>query len=270
MSEINYIYRHESFNLNLAYHYTLVLQINNTDFTLAIIYHDKLLALSASQPISELAHPGAVTDVVFADYKNIVVGIEPDGFTLIPFELYNTERIADIARYLDVTEDRKVLAQQLDDDNFVIYKVRSNIISAVEKLDLQHCVFAARGWINIIGASEPSNSNLYLNIEANVVEILAFKNQKIALYNTFEYHTPDDLVYFTALAANNLNIPQRDSKLILSGAEGINAEIKDRLSAYFPVVEQNTLMAVELPQALNNGIALKLTALQLCVSSVVV
>jgi len=266
MGEINYSYQHEDFNLSLAYYYTLVLQVNSTHFTYAVVYDDKLMALAEHCNLEELVNPTGMADELFANFKNIVVGVDADSFTLVPAELYNTDKVAGYARFLDVKEDEKVLAQQLDPDNFIIYKITAPVFEAIEKFDLNRCIYSSKGWINAITSTNPAYNTIYVNIEEGRAELLRFKNGKVRLYNTFEYKTSDDLAYAVSMVFKQMGVLQREIHLSLSGS-ALNKEYKARLADFFPVVDVNKLRIVKLPEELNPAQWLKLSALLLCVSS---
>lgn len=267
MGEINYTYQHEDFNLSLAYYYTLVLQVNSTDFTYAVIYDDKLMALATHCSLEELANPTGMADELFANFRDIVVGVDATGFTLVPLELFNTDKVADFARFLDVKQDERVLAQQLDADNFIIYKTTRAVVDAIEKFDFNRCVYSGKGWVNAIAGSNPADNTIYVNLEEGCAEFLCFKNGKLRLYNTFEYTTADDLAYTASLVFRETGVHQRDIQLSLSGTATQNTEYKARLAEFFPTVTLNTLKIAQLPDELNSGQLLKLSALLLCVSS---
>jgi hypothetical protein len=265
MGEINYTYQHEDFNLGLAYYYTLVLQVNSTHFTYAIIYDNKLMALAEHCSLEELVNPTGMADELFANFKDIVVGVDTDSFTLVPIELYSTDKVAGYARFLDVKEDEKVLAQQLDAGNFIIYKITTTVFEAIEKFDLTRCVYSGKGWVNAIANSSPSDNTIYVNIQDGVAEFLCFKHGKLKLYNIFEYKTADDLVYAASVVFRETGLSQRDIQLSLSGTA--NEEHKARLAEFFPLANLNNIKIVALPENLNSAQLLKLSALLLCVSS---
>lgn len=266
MGEINYTYKHGDFNLDLAYYYTMVLQVNSTHFTYAVFYNDRLMALAENCSLNELIDPTGMADELLADFKDVVVGVDAEAFTVVPVELYSTDKVAGYARFLDVKEDEKVLAQQLDDDNFIIYKITAAVFEAIGKFDLTRCVYSSRGWINVIANTNPAYNMIYVNVEEGRAELLRFKNGKVRLYNTFEYRTTDDLAYAVSVVFKQMGVLQREVHLSLSGT-ALNKEYKARLSEFFPVVDINKLKIARLPEELNSGQLLKLSALLLCVSS---
>nr|WP_294796219.1 DUF3822 family protein [uncultured Mucilaginibacter sp.] len=266
MGQINYTYKHEDFNLNMAYYYTLILQVSSADFTYAVIYNDNLMALADQCSLEELANPVDMADELSAHFADVVVGVDALAFTLVPTALFSTDKVGSFARFLDVKQGEKVLAQQLDADNYIVYKTTDKVIKAIEKFDLNRCVHSSKGWINAIANSNPVDTTIYINIEQGSAEFLYFKNGKIRLYNTFQYNTADDLAYTAALVLKETGLDQTAVQLRLSGTAQ-DEEHKARLAEFFPVVELNTIKIAELPDELNSAVLLKLSALLLCVSS---
>lgn len=240
--------------------------MSSTGFTYIIADDHRLLALATNCPLDELLNPRELAEELLSEYKSVTAAIDTDTFTLVPAELYDEEKVAYLARYLDVAEDESVLAEQLDQDNHIIYKVKTEVFAAIEKFNPQAIVFGGKEWINAIIATQPGDKEIYVNITDQSLQLLTFKNGKIAFYNTFESHTADDLVYFIGLALNALQIQQQDVKILISGA---NDDVEKRLSEYFLAVSQIELPSVELPDELKNSTTINLSALLLCASSVV-
>ena len=106
-------YTDNSFNLYQAYSYTLLLQVDATSFSYAVVYQNRLLVSAQNCSLNELARPQQLADLLSATYKKIIIGLPATGLTLVPKTLFSEEHIAAFARYLDVKETEKVLAQPL-------------------------------------------------------------------------------------------------------------------------------------------------------------
>lgn len=267
MNEINYTFRHDDFNLTQAYYYTLVLQVSGKDFTYAVFYEDRLMALAPNCDLKELADPTVMADEIFANFKDIVVGVDANAFTLVPVELYQQERVTEYARFLDIEANERIFAQQLDAQNMIVYKTSAQIAAAIEKFDYSRCVYAAKGWIAAIADKLASDKAIYINIENGQAEMLHFNSGKVKLYNKFEFSTADDLAYAVSLVFRETGIAQKDVQLSLSGGSTQMEEYRSRLTEFFPHTETNLLKIAELPEELHSDQLLKLSALLLCVSS---
>src|ERR1700754_4851177 len=122
MSEYNYNYHDDSFSLDEADSYTLLIQIDKISFSYAITYQDKLIACADMHPLDELSNPQELLDLLSAKYKQVVIGLPANGFTLVPESLFRQDHVTSFARFLDVKSNEKVSAQQLDGENIIIYK----------------------------------------------------------------------------------------------------------------------------------------------------
>lgn len=266
----DHIYNYRDANLSLDQvnsNYTLLLQIYPETFSYAIVYQNKLMAWAEDCEISLLTEPGDKHDLLSFDYKNVAVGLQSTGFTLIPTALFSEDKIADFGRYLDVKPNEKILAQQLDDENYIIFKVEDKVIASAEKYGLQNAVFINKGWINAIATTKLSEHNLYLNIDKTHVDILYLAENKLRFYNTFEFNTPDELAYFTSFVAEQLQLAPNTINVCLSGDCNVDDKNVSRLADFFNGVEQNELPLLTYPSMLFPHLLLSLSALSLCVSS---
>jgi len=212
--------------------------------------------------------PGDEHELLNYDYKNVVAGLQPTGgFTLIPSLLFNEGKIADFARYLDVKPGEKILSQQIDKENHIIYKVDASVADNAEIYGLQKAVFINKGWIEIIAKSGPTQHDLYINIDKKQASILYFAEDKVRFYNSFSFSNPDELAYYAAFVAQELKQEPRHLNLILSGDFDVDDANGARLAQFFNGVEENHLKALELADGLFPHQLLALTALSLCVSS---
>ncbi|GAC1313088.1 MAG: hypothetical protein NVSMB24_35800 [Mucilaginibacter sp.] len=260
-------YHDNNFNLNEAPGYALLLQVRAASFDYAIIDENRLLLYVQHTSIDELVNPKYLKSLLSANYKKVMVGLPATGLTLIPNSLYGDAHAAGYARFLDVGEDEKVLVQQLDRDNKIIYKTSAAIVSIVEKFGLQNAVYTATGWIKATADNNPPNENLYLELGIESAQFLYFSSGNLRFLNTFEFKTPDELAYFAALVCEELHLNAQDITLILSGDVSAADVQINRLKDFYPKVELNDLRVVELPDRIAPHKILPLVALSLCESS---
>jgi len=265
----NHIYNYRDPDLSLYQvnsNYSLLLQIYPDTFSYAVVYQNKLMAWAEDCDIKLLTEPGDAHELLTFDYKKVAAGIHPTGFTLIPNALFSEDKIADFGRYLDVKPNEKVLAQPLDNENYVVFKVDNSVTTSAEKFGIDNIVFINKGWITAI-ANHLQDNNLYLNIDKNQVDILYFANGKIRFYNSFEFTNPDELAYYTSLVAQELQLQAKSLILQISGDCNVDDKNLSRLAEFFNGVEQNELEVIEHPSAIFPHQLLALAALSQCVSS---
>jgi len=268
MSDLTYNYRDPNVGLyQLNDSYTLLLQVYPTTVSYALVHQNRLIAWCEDCDPKILNEPGQTHEFLNYDFKNVIVALSSTGFTLVPNALYDAGRIAEIARFLDVKPREKVFAQPLDDENHIVYKVSETVAKKAEKFGLQNTTHIAKGWLKAIESSNPPAHNLYLNFDKKQVEIAYFAAGKLRFYNSFEFHNPDELVYYTGLVAKELQLPQRATNIVMSGDINMDDNNAGRLAEFFNGVEESEFKILELPAELFPHQVLALTALSLCVSS---
>jgi hypothetical protein len=268
MSEQLNNYTDNNFNLYQAYSYTLLLQVEAQSFSYAVVQQNRLLVSAQNIALHELAEPKQLHDILTATYRNIIIGLPSTGLTLVPNSLFHEDLVSNFARFLDVKLTEKVFAQSLDDQNTIIYKTDNNVVSAVEKFNLQSTVYCAKGWIKAIAKNNPKNDELFIEVGNDTVQFLYFSAAKLRFYNVFEFKNEDELVYFTTFVADELNLKPLTTTLVLSGDIATGDKNYARLSEFYPNIKLSDLQVLEIPGQIPSHKILALAALSLCESSV--
>jgi hypothetical protein len=263
MNEADYNYYDEAFNLQQAGNYVLLLQIGAGSFAYAVTQNNKLLAWETGHPLDELLNPGDLRDLLNAHYKQVIVGLQPNAFTLIPEAIYSDDHLQNFARFLNVQADEKVFVQQLDSENRVVYKVNQQVADAAEKFGLENTVFALKGWIKAVAGSNPEDA-LYGHIEGKKVTFLYYSYGKLRYLNSFEQYNADELTYYAAFVADQLKLQPKHLKICLSGEIAKYDAYTNRLAQFFNEVDTTNLPIVQLPIQVNPHHILSLSALTLC------
>ncbi|WP_461451896.1 DUF3822 family protein [Mucilaginibacter sp.] len=269
----NHIYNYRDSNLTsyqVNSNYILLLHICTTTFSYAIVYQNKLMAWAKDCKLEFLADPGEDHELLGYEYKHMVVGMHSSGFTLVPSALFSADKLAEFGRYLDIRKDEKVLAQTLDHENRIVYKVSEWINNAAEIYGLSNTVFENKGWINAIANTNLTAQNMYINVDSIRADILYFANGKIRFYNRFEFNNPDELAYYAVYVAQELKLEPKNLTLVVSGDINVTDKNAARLADFFNSVEQNEISVLILPAEVKSHQILALAALSLCVSSEVV
>ncbi|WP_413668097.1 DUF3822 family protein [Mucilaginibacter sp. Mucisp86] len=266
MNEHNYTYHDDNFSLDRTEDYTLLIQVEDKSFSYAISNNGTLIAWAENYPFDELSDPQELLDLLSPKYRQIVIGLPAHSFTLVPAEIFSADRLPNLARFLDVKADSKVLAQVLDQENVIVYKTSEAVVNAAEEFGIRNTVFTSKGWLTAIAQNNPGSSDLYLNIEKDKVEISYFAGDKLRFYNSFEFKEVDELVYFTVLVTKELALEPINTNLYLSGDLEADDKILNRLAEFFGKVEINNLRVLQLPTEVVAHRVLSISALSLCAS----
>lgn len=68
------------------------------------------------------------------------------------------------------------------------------------------------------GSKNNDEKKMVVNFNLDHFEILVVQNQKLLLFNSFEYHTPEDFIYYLLFTAEQLNLNPENFQLELLGA----------------------------------------------------
>ncbi|RYZ99810.1 MAG: DUF3822 family protein [Sphingobacteriaceae bacterium] len=264
MNDTRYSYHDDVFSLKQAGSYVLLLQIHAGTFSYAVTFNNRLLSWSTGHPVKELTEPEELDDLLSAPFKQVIVGIPAAGFTLIPETLYNDAHLQHFARFLNVQADEKVFVQQIDSENRIVYKVTDAINTAAAKFGLPSSVFAAKGWIKAIAATNPEDYTLYADINGNKITLLNYSFGKLRYFNSFKFYNADELAYYAALACEQLKLQPKRITVSLSGEAEKDDANTQRLAQFFEKVNINDLSILKLPAQVAPQHILSLSALTLC------
>lgn len=265
MSEYKYNYRDNSFNTQMAYAYTLLVQVGTQSFDYAVLYENRVIVCEKNCAIGRLAN-ARYDDVLSAPFQKAIVGISEQGFTLIPSAVFRQEMAPNLARFLDVKPQERVLVQPLDAENYIVYKTTDQVLDVVSKaFNVSSTVFASKGLIIADSKNTPSSLEVYANLklDEDKLEIIYFKGGKLHFYNSFVVKHPDEVPYFIGVVCTELKLDPSTVKVIVSGDVASGDGYFGRLSEFFRT-ELSTLAPVELPAELAAQQLLPLTSLVLC------
>lgn len=268
MSNTLYHYHDSDFNLDDANNCTLLLLSTADLFSAAVIKAGRLMTWVRDCPTEQLLSPGDdLSNLLGASYAQVITGVESTKFTLWPESIYQPQQTPAIARLLNVEATESVFTDQLDAQNTIVYAVAEDLTRALNNHNLEsQAVFGAKGWIKAIASNSPSDQSIYLNVHKQWVDVLCFQGNKIRLYNKFRFSHAEELVYYTLLTAQELNL---DLKTIAVNATG-DIQPADscisRLAEFFKSAQVMDLKVISLPAEVQAPSILALSALSLCVS----
>ncbi|MEY8848938.1 DUF3822 family protein [Psychroserpens sp. XS_ASV72] len=86
-------------------------------------------------------------------------------------------------------------------------------------------------------SSEEKDNSLYINVDAFHFEIIAVKASQVLLYNSFDYNTPEDFIYYILFSIEQLKMNPETVKVFLSGAISEEDSLYKILYKYVRFVE---------------------------------
>ena len=89
-------------------------------------------------------------------------------------------------------------------------------------------------------------ARIYVNINKSYLNIIVFKGKELNYYNTFDYETKDDILYFILFVIEQNKLINNETKMKLIGEEKIIKNYYDYLSKFIKNLEKkNTEYEIE-------------------------
>ncbi|MGI4750543.1 MAG: DUF3822 family protein [Janthinobacterium lividum] len=233
-------YSDPGFNPAFTADFELLILLNRDTFSYAVRHPatQKLVHVSSGNPLNELFEPSAHTEVLCSSYQKIIIAVETQSFCLIPDAVFTPENLLDFAAFLSVKEADVILTDQIESgQNTVIFTFPEELVRKLEtKFQATKFKFAPKSWIKTVIDANLTGQNLYLLIEDNQLQVLFPDQENIRFYNQFSCSTTDELVYYTALVADQLKLKSEETSLVICGRIEAGSEQQLRLKEFFKEV----------------------------------
>lgn len=208
------------------------------------IYNDYSILNPLNQVIEE-------TTLLKKPFNKFAISYVNNRATLIPKPLYKADELKKyhLFNFTEQEEDVYLSDYVLNLSAYNIYSIPDFIVSAFKNLDnvsFRHFSTA------LIEASllHAKKTNALSLIDVHVLpqsfQIISVKNQTLELYNSFNYQTSEDFIYYLLFVLNQLNIKSNEAIIRLTGEVDKNSAIYDMLHKYI-----QTINFCETPNELN-------------------
>ena len=225
------------FNPAYTADFELLVIINQHHFGYAVRHPatQRLVRVSTGNGLDELWRQQEVAELIASNYKKVNIAIETQSFCLIPNAVFTDEDLLDYTKFLVVKEANVILTDQMESgQNTVIFTAPAEIIHKVTALyDSPKIEFAPKGWIKTVMQAQLPGQNLYLYLDENRLQLLFPEGKNIRFYNQFDCSNLDELVYYTALVAEQLKLKPAETMLILCGRIEEGSEQQLHLQQFF-------------------------------------
>lgn len=199
------------------------------------IYNDYSILNPLNQVIEE-------TILLKKSFNKFVVSYVNNRTTLIPKPLYKAEELKKyhLFNFTEQEEDVYLSDYVLNLSAYNIYSIPDFIVNMFKNLDnvsFRHFSTA------LIEASllHAKKTNALSLIDVHVLpqsfQIISIKNQTLELYNSFNYQTSEDFIYYLLFVLNQLNIKSNEAIIRLTGEVDKNSAIYDMLYKYIQTID---------------------------------
>ncbi len=157
-----------------------------------------------------------------SSFSSVVIIYQNELSNLVPKSFFDENQLADYLKF-----SSKILKSDFISHDEVAVNEAVNVY--VPYMNINNFIFDTFGVFEYKHAStilidtilqekrEHEGTVMYLNFNANHFELIAIKDKKLHLYNSFEYTTKEDVIYFLLFTIEQLNFDPETVKLKLMG-----------------------------------------------------
>ena len=193
---------------------------NTIEFLRNIEFEQKL---TPSALLDQLKAALSGNSVFSEDFHNVLVIHQSELATLVPKELYDAEHKADYLKF-----NSKILRNDFITEDFIFINKSVNVY--VPYVNINNYIFETFGEFvykhsssilidsllqrNQLNKKEPI---VYLNVNKNTVEVIVIENNKLQLFNVFDYHSQEDFIYYVLFVFEQLKLDVETTPVELTG-----------------------------------------------------
>jgi len=241
----------------LTYHLSIQLGFDEFSFCVLDISRNKYLALThynfqrirnENQLNTAVSTIFKETDLLNKSYKTVSVSVINNKSTLVPNPLFAHEKLSDYLKFnsefeigFNITTDT---LKTLDTRN--VYAVSQGLEKTIKKYFssakiIHHSSSLLEGLLT--NYKNISERNFFVNVRTTSFDAVLMEGKKLIFYNSFNYQTNEDFVYYLLFVCEQLKLNPENQKLILLGNIEKNSNLYALLYKYIrqiQFIEQNS------------------------------
>lgn len=183
------------------------------------------------------------TNTIFEqNFDSVLLIYQNELSTCVPKTLFNEDNSADYLKF-----NAKIL-----NTDFIAYdeiKANDSINVFVPYVNINNYIFDRFGAFEYKHAStvliesllikerQSEEKKIFINVSKNYFEIIAILNHNLEFYNTFEYQSKEDFIYFILFTIEQLKLDPEDIKTKLMGEISKHDELYDIVYKYIRFVD---------------------------------
>ena len=156
------------------------------------------------------------------DFKNILVIHENDISSLVPKPLFNEEHLADYLKFnAKILKTDYIAYDELTtNDSVNVYVPYVNINNHIygnygDFIFKHHSSVLVEEVLKL--EKNATKAKMYVNVAIDHFDIVVVENAALKLYNTFEYETKEDFMYYLLFTSEQLGLNPEKFELIFTG-----------------------------------------------------
>ncbi|WP_341215118.1 DUF3822 family protein [uncultured Wocania sp.] len=178
--------------------------------------------LNPFEVLDKLIHLFNTESVLQASFSNVNIIYTNELSTLVPKPLFKEDCLADYLKFnskilksdfiafdtIELNDSVNVYVPYVNVNNFIYEKFGNFTYKHFSTILIERILFIEK---NV------DNTKVYVNVNTNYFEIIVVEKGKLIFYNTFEYTTKEDFIYYILFTAEQLKLNPETLNLILIG-----------------------------------------------------
>lgn len=224
----------KSFNENLTSSYILSLQLSLHELVFSI-YHpenNKYVALQAYHFNNLEVNSGPIVNIdkilkenswLGPKWESVNIIYSGNKNTIIPLPLFKEDKFETYLKFNHPVDEKSHLAY-----NAIKSLQAANVFSMPEELAIQvkrlwpncqifHLSSVLIESLGINYKNKTDDNTLYVNLRSDSFDVTYFKSNKLHFYNSFQYKTPEDFIYFLLSGIEQLGLNPETAHIVLMG-----------------------------------------------------
>ncbi|MEZ4797657.1 MAG: DUF3822 family protein [Flavobacteriaceae bacterium] len=223
--------------------------------------------LNPTEVLQQLKDHLATNKVLQQDFANVYLIHENELSTLVPKSLFNEDNLADYLKFnAKILNNDYITFDDLTQGDIVnVYvpyvNINNFLYDSFGDFEFNHFSTLLLNAVFSIHKKK-EETTMYVNVSKNHFEIVVVKGNSLILYNTFEYKTKEDFIYYILFTSEQLELNPEEFPLILVGNISENDELYNMAYTYIRHVsiyenESSFNMSTDNNQAFKNNFVLQ-------------
>jgi hypothetical protein len=156
------------------------------------------------------------------EFQGVYIAFVNNRSTLIPNAIYKADKLQSFHQFnfTKQEEDQFFSDQLINLSAHNIYSVpdfMTSIFSPLKNVHIRHFSSALIESSLLNSKKEKALSSLHIHILPSAFQVIAIKDQKLELYNSFIYQSSEDFIYYLLFVLDQLGINNEEASISLTG-----------------------------------------------------
>lgn len=158
-------------------------------------------------------------------------------FTLIPSLFFDQNKIDKLhLNVFELNTDESIQSRFIPEiDSYILFPIKSALKSKLQTkighIDFHHHFASLISTYHLYYATENDNS-AFIQMHSNSFSLCLFEGKKMILFNSFDFKTPEDIIYYTYYSIEQFNFSPAETLIHIGGSYDRKPEVISTLQRF--------------------------------------